>query len=177
MNSGLTKNALSALVGIVMAFLLVLQPWLGLAAIVGVGIIYYRTVQMRLRRRQSLARSRSQAMGDSNLPTPDIEPAVAYLNRGRSLYAQQDYVGAMSDFDRVIWIDHDCRTAYYFRALCLLAVEELDQAAIDLEVAKDLAMQHHDEQLLAEIDRVFIEIPQNQIPEISSTVGGLPELN
>jgi tetratricopeptide (TPR) repeat protein len=165
MNSGLAKNFLSAAVGVVVAFMVVVNPWLGLMAIVGSGIFYYRTVQATFRRRMR-TQSRTLGIDDRgmiNAATPEIEPASAYLNRGRSLLARQDYVGAIGDFDRVLWAEKDCRVAYYHRAVCLLALDESEQAEIDLDMAADLAQQHLDESLLAQIAQTRTKLIPNSL--------------
>ncbi len=165
MNSGLVQNLLAALTGVAIAFLLVVKPWLGIIAIVGAGVIYYRTMQASLHLHHSLMQSRARDIDrhglQGDLSSQEVKPATAYLNRGRSLLARQDYVGAIGDFDRVIWVESDCRVAYYHRAVCLLAVKDFEQAAIDLAMAQNLARQYQDRELLSEIDRTLTEIPNS----------------
>jgi hypothetical protein len=179
MNSGLGRNLLSILVGALMALLLVIKPWLGLIAITVTGVVYYRSVQKSWQRRGLFAGSHQGSFGNrelSNAP-PEITPAAAYFNRGQSLAARQDYVGAISDFDRVIWAEPDHQIAHYQRALCLLAMGEVESAAHDLEIAHQLAVQHDDTQLLAEIEQTSAEIPQIYNLEVSAVSSNLPELN
>jgi tetratricopeptide (TPR) repeat protein len=167
MNSGLAKNFLSAAVGVIIALMVVVNPWLGFIAIVGAGIFYYRTIQATFRRRL-LTQHRTLGIDDRgmiNAVAREIEPASAYLNRGRSLLAKQDYVGAIGDFDRVLWVEKDCRVAYYHRAVCLLALNESEQAEIDLDMAADLAQQNLDESLLAQIAQTRTELIQNSLVE------------
>jgi tetratricopeptide (TPR) repeat protein len=179
MNSGLGRNLLSLMVGALIALLLVLNLWLGIIVVAVAGFVYYRAVQKSWQRRGLFTAFRQGSTLDrelSNAP-PEIEAAVAYFNRGQSLAARQDYAGAISDFDRVIWAESDHRSAYYQRALCLLAVGELESAVSDLEIAKDLAVQHNDMQLLAEIAQTRDEIPQIYNLEVSAVSSSLPELN
>ncbi len=168
MNSGLAKNFLSAAVGVVIALIVVVNPWLGFMATVVAGVFYYRTIQANFRRHRLLMQSRIPGIDDRGMISavaPEIEPASAYLNRGRSLLAKQDYVGAIGDFDRVLWVEPDSREAYYQRAVCLLALDESEQAEIDLDMAADLAQRNLDESLLAQIAQTRAELTTTSLVE------------
>jgi tetratricopeptide (TPR) repeat protein len=127
-------------------------------------------MQAGLRRYYSLRQSRAKGINlpglSGDISSQEVEPATAYLNRGRSLLARRDYVGAIGDFDRVIWVASDCRVAYYHRAVCLLAVGDFEQAALDLVMAQDLARKYQDGELLQAIDQTRAEIPQPSLIDL-----------
>jgi tetratricopeptide (TPR) repeat protein len=151
-NSGFARNLLGVLLGIIIAFILVLNPWWGLGSMVASALVYGYTIKARWLRRTN---NHSDPELVSQALLQEIEPVQAYYKRGRVRLSQNNYAGAIADLNRVIDIDDNFGKAYYYRAVAFIALEEKSAAIADLQIAADLARQNQEQMLSMEIEQIL----------------------
>lgn len=151
-NSGFARNLLGFLLGIIIAFILVLNPWWGLGSIVTSALVYGGVIKATWLRRNN---HHSDLELVSQALLQEIEPVQAYYRRGQARLSQNNYAGAIADLNRVIDIDDNFGKAYYYRAVALIALEETAAAIADLQIAADLARQNQEQMLSMEIEQIL----------------------
>lgn len=78
----------------------------------------------------------SEAIARSATPT-------ALVNRGRVYTAQQNYVAAITDFDRAIALDSTYASAYYRRGIAYAEQSQFASAIADIDHAVELSPENH----------------------------------
>jgi tetratricopeptide (TPR) repeat protein len=158
MKSGLAKNVLFAVLGVIVAGVFAVKPLYGLALTILIGIGYGLWVQAIYRQL-----NQRQAPIDGLMPQ-ELQPAQLYYKRGRNRWDQGNYAGALGDFERAI-ADPDCfPEVYYQYGLLLLETGNAIDALRRLEQAAAIAQRSHEPELCEQarhtIERLRAKFPQ-----------------
>jgi tetratricopeptide (TPR) repeat protein len=158
MKSGLAKNLLFAVLGVIVAVCFALKPLYGLALFIVLGIFYGWQVQAVYRR---LNERKAPIEG---LVPEELQPAQLYYKRAQIRLEKGDYPGALGDFERAIADENCLPEVYYQYGLLLLETGNAIDALRRLEEAADRARRSQEtqlhEQALHTIARLRRKFPQ-----------------